>query len=355
MSDTKIKAKLYIDGNFTVHIYKYLLKRCGKAIDWKSFQEYVKDKISKEENKICTLESQFFVGTGLETTDKDRDVLFNSMEHEGIVKHATPLKKKASGGLKEDAVDTNLVFFATQDYYKREQYDYLVLLAGDSDFVPLVKGLAAEAVKTFVIYMDFEDKELGKTQTAQALLDETQIREDINSLLLERVDEKIKKIFINTESPANKESTPVPTKSVPKTAEENNSENKKSEHTPKVYIVKKQTPKMVESSPKIPIKIIKSDSSSKEISSKLPVSTNNLPFSKDQLINAIKITQESKCEGKNDYVLVAQVGVNLKNVVGGRLHGKLYNMIRDNFPDDFEFDVSSKDAPTIRIKENNLS
>jgi hypothetical protein len=78
MSDSKIKARLYIDGNFTVHIHKYLLKVFNKTIDWKSFQEYVKEKISKEEGKVCTLESHFFVGTGLESTDKDRDYLFNS-------------------------------------------------------------------------------------------------------------------------------------------------------------------------------------------------------------------------------------------------------------------------------------
>ena len=43
-------ARLYIDGNFTVHIHKYLVKAFNKTIDWKSFQEYIKDKISKEKS-----------------------------------------------------------------------------------------------------------------------------------------------------------------------------------------------------------------------------------------------------------------------------------------------------------------
>lgn len=336
MSDTKkIKARLYIDGNFTVHIHKYLLKAFNKSIDWKAFQEYVKDKISKEEGCICTLESQFFVGTGLETTDKDRDYLFNSMEHENITKHATPLKKKVTGGLKEDAVDTNLVFYATQDYYKRENYDYLVLLAGDSDFVPLVKGLAAEAVKTFVIYMDFTDKELGKTQTAQALLEETEIREDINSLLLERVDEKIKKIFISNESADIKD----------KEKSEIQTENVVVETLSKSGFVvhKKTVQKTITPEPKQKISIQKKEIAKKTLS--------DLPFNIEQLEQAIIKTQKNKCNGQNDFVLVAQVGENLKGVIKQKLHGKFFNMINKNFHDEFEFDLSGKSAPKIKLKQ----
>lgn len=327
MSDSKIKARLYIDGNFTVHIHKYLLKSYSKSIDWKAFQEYVKEKISKEEGKVCTLESHFFVGTGLESTDKDRDYLFNSMEHENIIKHATPLKKKVTGGLKEDAVDTNLVFYATQDYYKREEYDYLVLLAGDSDFVPLVKGLAAEAVKTFVIYMDFEDKELGKTQTAQALLDETDMRENINSLLLERVDEKIKSIFIDQVIVENKAAVEVITDAA-KIVQKNTVAKieTKTDEKKQVVVVKK---KQAKQNP--PTKV---------------------PFTKEQLEKAIIKTQKSKTDSRNEFVLVAQVGENLKGVIKQKLHGKFFNMINKYFHDDFEFDLTETSSPKIKLKRN---
>lgn len=327
MSDTKIKARLYIDGNFTVHIHKYLVKAFNKTIDWKSFQEYIKDKISKEEGKICTLESHFFVGTGLESTDKDRDYLFNSMEHENIIKHATPLKKKVTGGLKEDAVDTNLVFYATQDYYKREEYDYLVLLAGDSDFVPLVKGLAAEAVKTFVIYMDFVDNELGKTQTAQALLDETEMRENINSLLLERVDEKIKSIFIDHTTGENKAVVEVTTEAS--------------------KVIQKKTSAKIEAKPTEKKEVV--DVKKKQVKQNTPT---KIPFTKEQLEKAIIKTQKSKTDSRNEFVLVAQVGENLKGVIKQKLHGKFFNMINKNFHDDFEYDLSETSSPKIRLKRN---
>ena len=323
MSDSKIKARLYIDGNFTVHIHKYLIKAFNKTIDWKAFQEYIKEKISKEEGKVCTLESHFFVGTGLETTDKDRDYLFNSMEHENIIKHATPLKKKVTGGLKEDAVDTNLVFYATQDYYKHGNYDYLVLLAGDSDFVPLLKGLAAEAVKTFVIYMDFEDKELGKTQTAQALLDETDMRESIETLRLERVDPKIKKIFIDHGV--------VETKTAVQGA------------TTKI-VENKQSTKVDSAGNK---KVVEGKKNQEK-----QASTSEIPFTKEQLIKAIRLTQKkAKTSSQNDYVLVAQVGENLKGVINQRLYGKFFNMLNKNFQEYIEFDLSEKSAPKIRIKQ----
>lgn len=311
MSDTKIKANLYIDGNFTVHIHKYLVKRFGKTIDWNNFLEYVRDKIAKEEQKTCLLESQFFVGTGKTTTDSERDYLFNAMEHARIIKHATPLKTKISGGLKEDAVDTNLVFFATQDFYKKGNYDYLVLLAGDSDFVPLVNGLSDDGVKTFVLYMDFSDDLLGTTQTAQALLDLTDIRVDIETLRRERVDEKIKSIFIDYQGTDDKaDSSETPSKKA-------------------ISVINPVTAEKKEKS-------IKSE---------------NL-FTKEQLIEAIKEKQSESCGGKNEYVLLAQVGLLLKEKTGIKLHGKVVATIEKDFQNDFDIDKSIHGGERIRLKES---
>ncbi|MCH5295923.1 MAG: NYN domain-containing protein [Treponema sp.] len=310
MSDTKIKANLYIDGNFTVHIHKYLAKKFGKTIDWSCLLEYVKDKIAKEESVTCLLESQFFVGTGKTTTDPERDYLFNAMEHARITKHATPLKSRASGGLKEDAVDTNLVFFATQDYYKREKYDYLVLLAGDSDFVPLVRGLEDEGVKTFLLYMDFSDPELGITQTAQALLDSTSLRADIESLRRERVEEKIKSIFVDYQHHDKDPAPPPPAKA--------HQPSRQSEERPK--------------------------SARNSAGAKKP------PFTKEQLVDAIKEKQRLSCDGKNEYVLLAQVGFMLKSMTNISLHGKILTTIKKAFPNEFDIDESEFGAAKIRLK-----
>lgn len=307
MSDDKIKAHVYIDGNFTVHIHKYLAKTQKKTINWPRLIEYIKERITKEEQRTCVVESHFFVGTGTLTTDTERDFLFNSMEHAGITKHATPLKEKVSGGgLKEDAVDTNLVFFATQDFYKREKYEYLVLLAGDSDFVPLMRGLAAEAVKTFVIYMDFEDKELGTTRTAQTLLENADVRESIETLLRERVDERIRGIFAEHSPqgaglPAQKGRGTTKAKSAPQGA-----------------------------SPS------RDDAAS--------------PFTRKQLEAAIRQEQAKVCDGRNEYVLLSSVGTILNEVTKKNMHGKLRSLISRHYGSDFDIDGSSRDVPRIRLK-----
>ena len=254
------------------------------------------------------LEAQFFVGTGKTTTDIERDYLFNAMEHARIIKHATPLKNKSSGGLKEDAVDTNLVFFATQDFYKKERYDYLVLLAGDSDFVPLAQGLSDEGVKTFVLYMDFSDERLGTTKTSQYLLELTNTRVDIESLRRERVDEKIKSIFIDyNDFSQNK----------------NDSATNQTENKTIIGAVKTANEKMT---------------------------SINCPFSKEQLIDSIKIIQKESCNGRNDYVLISQVGLELKEKIGTRLHGKVILTIENNFPTDFDIDKSKFGAERIKLK-----
>ena len=307
MSDAKIKANVYIDGNFTFHIHKYLAKTFGKTIDWKAFLEYVKDRICKEEDtKKCVLQSQFFVGTSVKTTDEEREFLYTSMEHANIIKHATPLKQKDTGGLKEDAVDTNLVFYATKDYFK-EEYDYLVLLAGDSDFVPLVQGLKDESVKTFVFYMDFENAG-EKTQTSQVLLEASNMQQNFEALRLERVDPKIKSIFYDHKI--------LEARVEPLKPEEVNATPAK-----KIVVVKKSAPK-----------------------------TEAAPFTKAQLEKAIKLTQQQRKGGANDFVLIAQVGENLTQFTGERLHGKLITMIENGFLDDFELNQEKADAPCIRLK-----
>jgi len=308
MSDDKIKARLYIDGNFTFHITEYLAKFYKKNIDWNNFLDFITDTISKaEKNKRCTLDSHFFVGTKLITNNDKRDYLYNSMEHAQITKHSTPLKTKKNGGLKEDGVDTNLVFHATKDYYEKEAYDYLVLMAGDSDFWPLVKGLSKDGVKTLIIYIHFEDKELGTTTASDELLDIADSTINIAELVKKR---SAKAIFTDiTDLPEVEEKAPAA--KLP------------------VSLVRNEKTEKVE----------KSDNEKSEIC-----------FTKEDLVNAIKKTQDYFCQGKNDLVLISQAGEKLFDITGVRQHGKLIKIIQNNFPDDFILDHSQTDSPKIKIK-----
>ena len=229
------------------------------------------------------------------------------MEHAQITKHSTPLKTKKNGGLKEDGVDTNLVFHATKDYYEKEAYDYLVLMAGDSDFWPLVKGLSKDGVKTLIIYIHFEDKELGTTTASDELLDIADSTINIAELVKKR---SAKAIFTDiTDLPEVEEKAPAA---------------------------------------KLPVSLVRNEKTEKV--EKQDNEKSDICFTKEDLISAIKKTQEYFCQGKNDLVLISQAGEKLFDITGVRQHGKLIKIIQNNFPDDFILDHSQTDSPKIKIK-----
>ena len=293
MSNDKIRARLYIDGNFAFHIFNYLIKTLNVEINWIKLIDYIKELICKEEKnkRNCVLESHYFVGTKSLTTDQDRDYFYNSLDHAGISKHATPLKGSGVKGLKEDAVDTNLVFNATKDFYQNKaSYDYLVLFAGDSDFVPLTRGLKnAEAVKVCVVYMDFNDVNFGTTKASSELLDSADFTINISNLQKMKTDcfDKINKSLSN-EYP-----------------EKDNDDAFDSD------------------------KIQNSETISN-------------PFTWEQISQAIIKTQKSLCKSQNNFVLVSQVGIQLKNILGKKVHGKLIPTLKNFYQDRILFEENAE-------------
>lgn len=194
------KIKLMIDGNYVFHIHEYLKECHNKYIEWGAFKDYIKYFISKHENQdiSSSIDAKYFVGTKIISDDRNRDFLYSKMEHASIKKYALPLKSNDGrrGGLKEDAVDVALAVEAIDDYYRardEDKYSYFFLLAGDSDFVPLIDKLEDYGVKTFLIYIDFSYN--GKTtRTAQALLEAVKGR-TIN--LAHIIDERVEDIKKN--------------------------------------------------------------------------------------------------------------------------------------------------------------
>ena len=262
-------------------------------INWIKLIDYIKELICKEEKnkRNCVLESHYFVGTKSLTTDQDRDYFYNSLDHAGISKHATPLKGSGVKGLKEDAVDTNLVFNATKDFYQNKaSYDYLVLFAGDSDFVPLTRGLKnAEAVKVCVVYMDFNGGNFGTTKASSELLDSADFTINISDLQRLKPDcfDKINKSLSN-EYP-----------------EKDNDDAFDSD------------------------KIQNSETISN-------------PFTWEQISQAIIKTQKSLCSGQNEFVLVSQVGIQLKNILGKKVHGKLMLTLKNFYQDRILFEENAE-------------
>lgn len=184
-------VKLMIDGNYTFHIHKYI-KNNNKYIDWDAFKEFIKDYILQTENQVAQIvfDSKYFVGTEKHTTDADRDFLYNTLDHSDIRKIANQLKSNGNKGLKEDAVDVALAIESIADYYEardENKYSYFVILAGDSDFVPLINKLKSYGIKTILVYLDFTDGS-NITKCSQVLLEKVDDRIDLQILMNERVD-----------------------------------------------------------------------------------------------------------------------------------------------------------------------
>ena len=184
-------VKLMIDGNYAFHIHKYI-KNNNKYIDWNAFKEFIKDYILRTENQVdqIVFDSKYFVGTPKHTTDTDRDFMYNTLDHSDIRKIANQLKSNGSNGFKEDAVDVALAIESIADYYEardENKYSHFVILAGDSDFVPLINKLKSYGIKTILVYIDFTNGS-EVTKCSQILLEKVDERIDLQSLLTERVD-----------------------------------------------------------------------------------------------------------------------------------------------------------------------
>ena len=77
----------------------------------------------------------------------------------GVTTHYLPLKKRGSFEM-EKGIDVWLALEALeQSYYKH--YDFVVLLAGDGDYLPLLRKLNAFGIRVMLLFWEFEYEDDG--------------------------------------------------------------------------------------------------------------------------------------------------------------------------------------------------
>lgn len=188
--DNKLtRIGVFYDGNYFLHVsnfYTYYHERkCRLNIN--GLHHFIKEKVAKEEGidarKCQIVDAHYFRGrlSAIEAKEKG-NTLFNDrlfddiLSAEGVTTHYLPLKNKQGGGKQEKGIDVWLALEAfEQSFYKR--FSVLVLIAGDGDYVPLIKKLNTLGTRVMVLSWDFEftNEETGKTmktQTSQELLEE---------------------------------------------------------------------------------------------------------------------------------------------------------------------------------------
>jgi uncharacterized LabA/DUF88 family protein len=194
------KIAMFIDGTFFLKVnsyYRYHHER-KSTINFDGLQEFIREEVSKlesTEKRYCQMvESHWFRGrystSQLEKKYPDEVYRLSQMTnerriddifmYEGIVTHSYPLLVDSrTGDAEEKGID---VWFALETYELTtlKKFDVVVLIAGDTDYVPLIRKINSRGPRVMVLGWDFSYETTSSggraykvtTRTSQALLDE---------------------------------------------------------------------------------------------------------------------------------------------------------------------------------------
>lgn len=213
--NTKLtKVALFYDGNYFLHVSNYYAFNHPRnsRISLKGLHEFIRHRIASSENTEVHLtqivDSHFFRGRISANEAQQRgnllyyDRVFEDiLMWEGVITHYLPLRH--SGGRREEkGID---VWMALEAYELAllKQFDVVVLITSDGNYVPLVRKLNTLGARVMVLSWDFEfiDNE-GKhvvTRTSQELLEEVTYPVQMHQLIESRYsanDEVVQNLFV---------------------------------------------------------------------------------------------------------------------------------------------------------------
>jgi uncharacterized LabA/DUF88 family protein/cold shock CspA family protein len=181
------RVAVFYDGNYFLHVsnyYNYVHERRSR-ISIRGLHEFIRHQIATESGidvPFCQIvDAHYFRGRLVAAEASQRgDLLYyervfdDVLMSEGITTHYLPIKG-ISGRKVEKGIDVWLALEAFElALYK--QFDVLVLIASDSDYIPLIRKLNTLGTQVMVLGWDFDytDEEGNKysTRTAQDLLEE---------------------------------------------------------------------------------------------------------------------------------------------------------------------------------------
>jgi uncharacterized LabA/DUF88 family protein/cold shock CspA family protein len=226
-----IRIGIFYDGYYFYKVsnyYKYEHKRKSR-ISISGLHDFIRSEIASIKNiddlRHCQIiDAHYFRGRSSardmgEKVQSER-IFEDILMRENIVTHYLPLRYGEHNIWQEKGID---VWLALEAYelaiYKR--FDILVLVAGDGDYVPLVRKLNTLGTRVMLICWDYsyynENGALAETKTSRQLLDEV----FYPVLMHERINRQIPTDMINglfvkekKESDGENIDNTVPTKSI---------------------------------------------------------------------------------------------------------------------------------------------
>lgn len=211
-----IRIGVFYDGNFFAHVsdfYAYAHPRRSR-ISVHGLHEFIRDEVSRlmrAEFRLCQIvDAHYFRGRYRASLARDKgnmiyyervfdDILMTA----GVTTHYLPLKS-SGGRWQEKGIDVLLALEAFE-LSIHKNFSVVVLIAGDSDYVPLIKKLNTLGIRVMLLSWDIQSmNELGRdfsTRTSQDLLDAASYPISMHNIInagLENGDELIDSLFVPT-------------------------------------------------------------------------------------------------------------------------------------------------------------
>ena len=180
-----LRIGIFYDGYYFYKVsnyYKYEHERKSR-ISISGLHEYIRHKIAEftqiDVRRCQIIDAHYFKGrsSARDLGDKVQSerVFEDILMRENIVTHYLPLRYSENQVVHEKGID---VWLALEAYelaiYKH--FDILVLVAGDGDYVPLVRKLHTLGTQVMLLCWDFsyhnENGDMVETRTSRQLLDE---------------------------------------------------------------------------------------------------------------------------------------------------------------------------------------
>jgi len=205
-----LRIGIFYDGYYFYKIsnyYKYEHEKKSR-ISISGLHEFIRGEIASLTNmdmrKCQIIDAHYFKGRSLakdmgEKVQSER-VFEDILMRENIVSHYLPLRYAGEGTIgQEKGID---VWLALEAYelaiYKH--FDILVLIAGDGDYVPLVRKLHTLGTQVMLICWDFsyhnENGDIVETKTSRQLLSEVYYPVQMSQKIDQNNSEHLKDLFV---------------------------------------------------------------------------------------------------------------------------------------------------------------
>lgn len=189
MNNDLVRIGIFYDGSFFSKVsryYRYYHERRSR-ISIQGFHNFVRNRIAEAEStniEMCqVVDAHYFRGRFSAGASREHhpDALFNErifddvLMRAGVITHYLPMRQRDNRA-EEKGIDVWLALEAFElAIYKR--FSVLALVAGDGDFLPLIRKLNTLGTKMLLLAWDFEYQDIkGRdqmTRTAQTLIDES--------------------------------------------------------------------------------------------------------------------------------------------------------------------------------------